>query len=520
MFSDQDVAFLRQRGTDQAVAEQQIRNFQHGFPNLKLVKAATIDDGILRLDDALIDQFVAKYESTAANKRVLKFVPASGAASRMFKALYAFAQSYSGSDEDYWKLTQDDDQQPIFNFFKRIHDFAFYQDLEQAQAKREMGLNESVVQRRYAEVLHTLLDEDGLNYGNLPKGLLKFHRYKDGTRTPVEEHLMEGAHYCRSSDGSVYLHFTVSPEHRALFEQHVNEVKGRYEQAFGTTFHVSFSEQKPSTDTIAVDMSDEPFRNDDGTPLFRPGGHGALIENLNDLDADLVFIKNIDNVVPDRIKDETYRHKKLLGGVLLGAQGKIFTYLKYLDETRDVTTENLEEIREFVEDQLCTIPSQLFASMDGAEKVAFLVQKLNRPLRVCGMVKNEGEPGGGPFWAMNPDGSTSLQIVESAQVNTDDPEQKKILENATHFNPVDIVCALKDHRGERFDLTHYVDSQAGFIAYKSKDGKELKAQELPGLWNGAMSDWNTIFVEVPIVTFNPVKTVNDLLRDQHQEASA
>lgn len=517
MFSDPDLAFLRQRGTDREVAEQQVQNFKEGFPTLKLVKAATIDDGILRLDDPLADEFISKYDTESASKRVVKFVPASGAASRMFKALFAFAQSYSGSDEDYQKLVEDPEQRPIFEFFKRIQDFAFYDDLNQSQSQRGVGLSESVLQRKYAEALNTLMHDDGLNYGNLPKGLLKFHRYGSTSRTPVEEHLVEGAHYCRDADGNVYLHFTVSPEHRVLFEQHVTDIKARYEQEFGTTFHVSFSEQKPSTDTIAVDMNDEPFRNEDGTLLFRPGGHGALIENLNDLDADLVFIKNIDNVVPDRLKEATYRNKKLLGGVLLGCQEKIFAYLKHLEED-EIDANALEEIREFVEDQLCILPPQVFASMDGAEKVTFLVEKLDRPIRVCGMVKNEGEPGGGPFWAINPDGSISLQIVESAQVDMDDPDQKAISESATHFNPVDIVCSLKNHRDEKFDLTHYIDPQAGFIARKSKDGRELKAQELPGLWNGAMSDWNTLFVEVPIVTFNPVKTVNDLLREHHQEA--
>ena len=518
MFSDQDLAYLRQRGTDPEVAEQQVQNFKEGFPHLPLVKAATIDDGILRIEDSLADEFITKYETKSARMRAVKFVPASGAASRMFKALFAFAQSYSDSDEDYQKLVHDPDQRPIFEFFKHIQDFAFYDDLNQTQSTRGLGLNESVLQRKYTDVLNTLLQGDGLNYGNLPKGLLKFHRYGNTSRTPVEEHLVEGAHYCRNANGDVYVHFTVSPEHRALFEQHVADVKKRYEQEYGTTFHVSFSEQKPATDTIAVDMNDEPFRNDDGTLLFRPGGHGALIENLNDLEADLVFIKNIDNVVPDRFKEETYRHKKLLGGVLLSCQEKVFNYLRYLDEVEVADNETLEEIREFVEDQLCVLPSQVFASMDGAEKVMFLIEKLDRPIRVCGMVKNEGEPGGGPFWAINPDGSTSLQIVESAQVAMNDPEQKTIWENATHFNPVDIVCSLKNYEGKKFDLTHYVDPQAGFIAKKSKDGRELKAQELPGLWNGAMSDWSTLFVEVPIVTFNPVKTVNDLLREQHQES--
>ena len=517
MFSDPDLAYLRQRGTDREVAERQVKNFKEGFPRLELVKAATIDDGILRMDDPQAEEFIKKYETESVSKRVVKFVPASGAASRMFKALFAFTESYSGSDEDYQKLVNDPEQRPIFEFFKRIQDFAFYDDLNQAQSQKGVGLSESVLQRKYAHILNTLLLDDGLNYGNLPKGLLKFHRYGDTSRTPVEEHLVEGYQYARDADNNVYLHFTVSPEHRALFEQHVRDVKERYEREHGAKFHVTFSEQKPSTDTIAVDMNNEPFRNEDGSLLFRPGGHGALIENLNDLDADLVFIKNIDNVVPDRLKGETYRNKKLLGGVLLAYQEKIFTYLRHLDEVGGGDEETLEEIREFVEDQLCTLPSQVFASMDGAEKVTFLVEKLDRPIRVCGMVKNEGEPGGGPFWAITPDDSISLQIVESAQVDMNDPDQRAIWESATHFNPVDIVCSLRNNEGKKFDLTHYVDPQAGFIARKSKDGKELKAQELPGLWNGAMSDWNTVFVEVPIVTFNPVKTVNDLLRESHQE---
>ena len=518
MFSDPDLAYLRERGTDRDVAEQQVNNFKEGFPRMELVKAATIDDGVMRVDDRQADEFIRKYETESARLRVVKFVPASGAASRMFKALFAFAESYSGSDADYQHLTNDPDQQPIFEFFKRIQDFAFHDDLSRAQSQRELGLNESVLQRRYAEVLNTLLLDDGLNYGNLPKGLLKFHRYGDTSRTPVEEHLVEGYHYARDADNNVYLHFTVSPEHRALFEQHVTDVKEQYEREHGAKFHVSFSEQKPSTDTIAVDMNDEPFRNEDGTILFRPGGHGALIENLNDLDADLVFIKNIDNVVPDRLKDETYRNKKLLGGVLLAYQEKIFSYLRHLEEVKGGDEDTLEEIREFVEDQLCTLPSQVFSSMNGAEKVTFLIEKLDRPIRVCGMVKNEGEPGGGPFWAVASDNSTALQIVESAQVDTDDADQRAVWEGATHFNPVDIVCSLKNYEGKKFDLTHYVDPQAGFIAQKSKDGKELKAQELPGLWNGGMADWSTVFVEVPIITFNPVKTVNDLLRDHHQEA--
>lgn len=457
------------------------------------------------------------YEASSPSYRVEKFVPASGAASRMFKALFSFMSSYQGSDEEYQQLISDEKMRPVFNFFKRIEDFAFYDSLKESyQEKHGMSLSEAILQRKYVSVLESLLEEDGLNYGNLPKGLLEFHRYPDTTRTPVEEHLVEGANYCRNEQNEVFIHFTASPEHRQAFEQHIEEVKVSYEKEFGVTYYIAFSEQKPSTDTIAVDMENQPFRNEDGSILLRPGGHGALIENLNDLESDMVFIKNIDNVVPDRIKATTYDHKKMLGGILLTYQEKIFEYLHLIHEADDLPAEKIEEIQHFVENQLCTISPQVFSTMEDDEKVAYLFQKLDRPIRVCGMVKNEGEPGGGPFWAQNSDDSTSLQIVESAQVNTEDAEQMEIFKNATHFNPVDIVCSLKDFEGKKFDLGSFVDVQTGFISRKSKDGKELKALELPGLWNGSMSDWNTIFVEVPIDTFNPVKTVNDLLREQHQ----
>lgn len=518
MLSDQDLKQLEAHGIHKSTVEKQIHNFQQGFPYLDIVKAATINDGILQLDHQLADEYVKEYEQTAPQHKVMKFVPASGAASRMFKDLFAFLESYKGTDEDYQQLISSEKFEPVFTFFKRINDFAFYNDLKEAHEAKGIGLNEAILQRQYTQVLETLLNEGGLNYGNLPKGLLKFHRYGNTARTPVEEHLVEGAHYCRSADGKVYLHFTVSPEHRENFEALIKAVQPLYEQTYGVSYEITFSEQKPSTDMIAVDMNNEPFRNEDGSILFRPGGHGALLENLNDLDADIVYIKNIDNVVPDRLKEETYRYKKLLGGLLLRYQERIFSYLNFLDEAEEITSEKIEEIRHFVENQLCVISPQVFSAMAGDEQIAYLIEKLDRPIRVCGMVKNEGEPGGGPYWVSSEDGTTTLQIVESAQVNMDDPEQKRIFKEATHFNPVDIVCSLKNYKGVKFDLPRYVDPSTGFITKKSKDGRELKAQELPGLWNGSMADWNTIFVEVPVITFNPVKTVNDLLREQHQEA--
>jgi hypothetical protein len=306
----------------------------------------------------------------------------------------------------------------------------------------------------------------------------------------------------------------VSPEHKGKFKEHVEEIKSDYEQKYKVHFDITYSEQKASTDTIAVDPGNNPFKNEDGSLLFRPAGHGALIENLNDIDADVVFIKNIDNVVPDKFKETTFTYKKVLGGILLQYQSKIFDYIHVLQLTP--SAEKLNEIQIFVEDKLCINKGSNDQENDLNTQKEYLLKKLNRPIRVCGMVKNEGEAGGGPFWAQNNDGTISLQIVESSQVDQKDPQQNEILKNSTHFNPVDLVCSLKNYNKEKFDLLKFRDPATGFITEKSKDGKELKAQELPGLWNGAMSDWITIFLEVPIITFNPVKSVNDLLRDEHQ----
>ena len=325
---------------------------------------------------------------------------------------------------------------------------------------------------------------------------------------------MEGALYAAGADGQVNVHFTVSPEHRALFEKLVAEKAEKYAAKYGVTYHVSFSEQKPSTDTVAADMDNHPFRDEKGRLVFRPGGHGALIENLNDLDSDIIFVKNIDNVVPDRLKDDTVTYKQLIAGVLVTLQERAFKYLRLIDSGK-YTHEQIEEMIRFVQQELYCRRSDI-KNLEDADLVLYLKSKLNRPMRVCGMVKNVGEPGGGPFLAYNQDGTVSLQILESSQIDMKDPAKKAMFEKGTHFNPVDLVCAVRDYKGNKFDLTKYVDPNTGFISYKSKNGKDLKALELPGLWNGSMSDWNTVFVEVPLSTFNPVKTVNDLLREQHQ----
>ncbi|MEM1137246.1 MAG: DUF4301 family protein [Bacteroidota bacterium] len=512
-FTDPDLAQLTQLGIATEIANQQIDNFKKGFPYLKLIKPAKIDDGILKVNNEQIEEAKAHYENSIKNKKAVKFVPASGAASRMFKALFSFMETYDGSEIAYKAFTAKQDE--AFNFFKRLEDFAFYPTLKSTIAKVGLQLEKMHLERAYAQILSMYLTEKGMDYGALPKGLLLFHKYDDSARTPVEEHMVEGANYCKDKNNTVRLHLTVSPEHEAKFKEKIEAVRQKYEQVFGVRYDVSFSKQKKSTDTIAVDMENAPFRNEDGTILFRPGGHGALLENLNDIDADIIFIKNIDNVVPDNIKETTFTYKKVLGGILLQYQEKVFDMLKSLS-IGNISDELLDIYNKFLEQELCTLPQKKFSKRDKQEKISYLTSKLSRPVRVCGMVKNEGEPGGGPFWAVNADGSISLQVVESAQIDMEDAQQKSIAQDATHFNPVDLVCAVKDFNNTKFDLMAFRDPQTGFISYKSKDGKDLKAQELPGLWNGAMSDWNTIFVEVPIITFNPVKTVNDLLREQHQ----
>ncbi len=504
-FTEQDQDQILAQGVSLSQIDQQINHFVQGFPYLNVIKAATIGDGIVRIAEDVLPTYIHRFDAAAHERDLVKFVPASGAATRMFKSLFAALDGKSDKSVD--------------EVFARLADFAFYDDLKAAMAENGQDLDKAVAENDWQPslrktVLQFLLTDEGLEYGSLPKGLLKFHRYADGPRTPVEEHLVEGAAYA-NSDGVVKIHFTVSPEHRERFEKLINEQQADYEAWLGVTFDISFSEQKKSTDTISVNVDNSPFRNADNSLLFRPAGHGALIENLNDIDADLVFIKNIDNVVPDAIKEPTITYKKVLAAVLLDAQQQI-TRLQGLLEHDDVSEGYLAEADELLRRTLFTLPPEGFETLSKAEKLDYFRRKLDRPVRVCGMVKNVGEPGGGPFWARNQDGSVSLQVVESAQIDLTNAGQKAIFDEATHFNPVDLVCGLKDHRGKKYDLPTYRDPQTGFITAKSKDGKDLKAQELPGLWNGTMADWNTIFVEVPLITFNPVKTVNDLLRKEHQ----
>lgn len=504
MISDKDRAQLNAKGISEETLMKQLDCFRTGFPYLKLSAAATIGHGILAADEEVRTHAFKAWESyQAETHKIVKFVPASGAASRMFKNMFAFV------DADYDVPTTDFEKA----WFANLENAPYYEALDDAcHVLYGEGISVLLEEGRHKDVVEAMLSEEGLNYGGLPKGLLLFHAYDDCVRTPAEEHLVEGALYAKEKDGSVNVHFTVSPEHRDLFEELVREKAPDLEKAYEVNYHVSFSEQKSATDTVAATPEGEPFRLADGSLLFRPGGHGALIENLNDIDADIVFIKNIDNVVPDRLKPITVENKRLLAGLLVTLQQKAFSYLEKLDGGQ-YTTADLQEIKDFLaHDLCCTLPDGIAES----DLATALHQKLNRPMRVCGMVKNVGEPGGGPFLAYNPDGSVSSQILESVQIDMSDAEKKAMFEGGTHFNPVDLVCAVRDYKGQAFDLPKYVDPQTGFISHKSKDGKELQALELPGLWNGAMSDWNTVFVEVPLDTFNPVKTVNDLYRSQHQ----
>ena len=476
-FSDNDLQQIKSYGLTIENINQQLQDFKRGFPFADIVKPACLDDGILVVNDDNCETMAREYDNYAKIHKIVKFVPASGAATRMFKDLFDFMNNNV--------------ENPVsLKVVNNIQKFAFWNELKKYLPN---DFNEK-------DIVKNILTESGLNYGNQPKGLILFHEYNDGVRTAVEEHLVEGAQYAKSGD-NVYIHFTISPEHKTGFQNLLNRVLPMYESRYNVKYNISMSEQKKSTDTIAVNMDNTPFRNDDGSLLFRPAGHGALIENLKDIDADLIFIKNIDNVTIDELRIDTIKYKKILAGVLISLQQKIFQFIRDID----TGVANLRQIHEFINNEL-NVKLQNTLSDTEYRKI------LNRPIRVCGMVKNVGAPGGGPFWVRDNNRKISLQIVEASQIA---PKDKEIMNKSEYFNPVDLVCATKDYNGKKFDLTQYVDKNAGFISEKSKNGKPLRAMERPGLWNGAMSDWNTIFVAVPVSTFTPVKVVSDLLSPFH-----
>lgn len=506
MFREEDLALLEQKGITVEQAEEQLKRFATGFPYLKILDVARTGHGITILTEEEQKAAVERWQKYLADGgEVCKFVPASGAASRMFKALFEFV------DGDTETPAPDS---AVEQLIADIDKMAFISDLDAACKKMfDASVEQLKAAGRNKELIAAIIRPEGLNYGNLPKGLLKFHSYPEGSRTPVEEQLVEGAQTAANAEKVVNLHFTVSANHRKLFEEKINEVLPEISKKRGVKFNVSLSEQKPSTDTIAANPDNTPFM-EDGHLLFRPGGHGALIQNLNDMESAVVFIKNIDNVVPDSRRDATVKYKQVLAGYLMQLHD---TITKYLDDLAagNYTRGYLQDMVRFLHTSL-GITDRSIDGKNDTDLAVYIHEKLTRPLRVCGMVRNEGEPGGGPFIAYNPDGSASPQILESNQIDPANEEYARMLQGATHFNPVDLVCYIKDRNGKKFDLPKYVDSATGFISSKSSHGKELRAMELPGLWNGAMSDWNTAFVEVPVDTFNPVKTVNDLLRPAHQ----
>ncbi len=513
-FDDRDLKQIEEMGLTPEKVLSQIESFKKGFPYARLNRACTVGDGIHVLSKTDLDRYADIYSEAALLGRAMKFVPASGAASRMFKAFLAVNSLYERITDKEISREEDSDHRAVQELVRGLRTFAFYEDLRSAMAQNNLHLEALLEKGEYKPILDSLLTAKGLDLANVPKGLIKFHSYPGHTRTAVEEHLVEGAAYTQDGSGHVRIHFTVSPEHETSVRRHMESTRALYEKG-GVTFSVEFSSQKPSTDTIAVDTDNHPFRDRDGALVFRPGGHGSLLENLCDLSGDVLFIKNIDNVLPDRVKEETVTYKKALGGLLIELQKKIFAYVEKL-VNEEVGRTLLTEMMGFMKDRLFIMIPDRVERQSPEEQIRFLLSRLNRPLRVCGMVKNEGEPGGGPFWVEHPDGTCSLQIVESSQVDMGSSRQKKLLGSSTHFNPVDLVCAVRDYRGEPFDLRRFVDPDTGFISIKSKDGKDLKALEHPGLWNGAMADWTTIFVQVPLATFSPVKTLLDLLRKEHQ----
>jgi hypothetical protein len=515
MLQQEDIIQIEKKGITMKTLETQLDHFKHGFPFIKLIRPAIQGDGIITLSEQEKDKYIRFFGKQSPFLRVMKFVPASGAASRMFRHLFEFRASLNthlNVPESYFS---DTGFNSVYYFFQHIHRLACFHELEKFLKNHGINIQQLLDKKDFLPILNHLLNEGGLNYSALPKALLAFHNYEDGARTALEEHLVEAATYTRDRNDVSKIHFTISPEHLLKFDEKIAAVRKKYENRHRTQLDISHSIQKSSTDTIAVDEENNPFRNSDGTLLFRPAGHGALLTNLNELDADIIFIKNIDNIVPDRLKSPTIEYKKLIGGYLLQIRERIFDFLRK-SESEDINEADIREMAIYaISNNLIPLPAG-FQNEPVEKQFNVLIHELNRPIRVCGMVKNAGEPGGGPFWVADNDGNSTLQIVESSQVNQQDAEQASVFRSSTHFNPVDLVCCTIDYKGNPFNLQNFVDESTGFISPKSSGGHTLKALELPGLWNGSMARWITVFVEVPLTTFNPVKTINDLLRDEHQ----
>ena len=514
-FTQNDLKQIEAKGLSKKVVNNQIELFENGIPFTNIAEAATISNGVMALNDTIKTEAIKIFEEKRNDLSLVKFVPASGAASRMFKFLFIFLKEYNPNDQTINSFINKNKLRDLSLFMVGLEKFPFYTQVLGHLKSKGIDYESLSNSEKVWHFVNAMLEDNQLNYGNQPKGLLPFHQYKTNRlSTAFEEHLYEAALY--ASDTNVAkLHFTISERYKSKFDKEFKRIENYVENHTGVSFDISFSYQQESTDTIAVTLENQPFREDDNSLLFRPSGHGALLKNLNTIDADIIFIKNIDNVVVKQYKDEVATYKKVLAGILLKLQDKAFEYLHILDK-KSISEEEFRNIEQFLKNEMSVKISGEYKKYLDIYKVEYLREKLNRPFRICGMVKNEGEPGGGPFWVRDQFGNVSLQIVESAQINLKDKKQKNILKNATHFNPVDLVCGVKNYKGEKFNLENYVDHNAAFITMKTKVGKDLKALELPGLWNGSMAFWNTIFVEVPIITFNPVKTVNDLLKAPHQ----
>ena len=513
-FTKKDIRQIEDKGLTIDIVNAQIELFKKGLPFVNLKDVATVGNGILRLSEDEKQNYISHFNNKRSDISFVKFVPASGAATRMFKFLFEFLRDFKPDEETINAYVNRKKASNLSMFFVGIKSFPFYYKVKQRLYKDYKDFDELPINHQLRLFIETMLDENKLNYGNYPKGLFPFHRYKDHVATAFEEHLFEAAFYA-SANNKADLHFTISEKHNHKFDEAFKKIEEVIERKTNTEFDISFSYQNQSTDTIAVTDKNELYREEDGSLLFRPSGHGALLDNLNELNADVIFVKNIDNVVVINYQEELAKYKMMLAGILLKKQEQAFKFQEDL-ENKDLSETEIIKIAEFLSNNLNVVISKDFEKYSSKYQIDYLRNKLDRPIRVCGMVKNEGEPGGGPFWVKDDGGTISLQIVESAQINKKNKEQKNIFKTASHFNPVDLVCGVKNHKGEKYNLKDFVDPTTAFITMKTKDGKNLKALELPGLWNGSMKHWNTIFVEVPLITFNPVKTVNDLLKDAHQ----
>jgi hypothetical protein len=517
-FTSDEMDQIRGVGLTPDQVLDQITLFHKGTPYLNLDRPCMVGDGIIQLTPESLEKNIAIFEKEAPQKILIKFVPASGAASRMVKTLIKAVKNYpqiKKKDVESGLFSDQKENQDLLLFIRNMDRFACYKDLESIMKRQGLHLDVLVNQGDFKDILESLVTEKGLDYAHMPKGLIKFHDYPEGSRTAFEEHLVEAAGYAAAKDRQCRLHFTVSEAHMNRFQTLFHQVREQYESHYNVTYDLSFSVQEKDTDTIAVDMDNQPFKGKDGHLLFRPGGHGALIGNLSRINGDIVFIKNIDNVTHDRFKIEMFKWKKALAGCLISLQFDIFAYLRHF-QYGPVNTQLINDAAGFIQNRLHQpLPDDFYLKNMDQQKET-LIRRLDRPIRVCGMVQNVGEPGGGPFWVRGNEGEVSMQIVETTQIDMGNQTQKSIFDDLTHFNPVDIVCGLRDWKGDPFDLLKYVDPGAVFITQKSEEGRDLKALEHPGLWNGAMAYWNTVFVEVPLITFNPVKQITDLLREAHR----